>query len=319
MKNKPVASLSLDLDNQWSYMKTHGDKDWDKYPSYLHIFLPYILDIFDELNIKITFFIVGKDAAIESNQPYIAAITKRGHDVGNHSFNHEVWLSTYSKEEVHRELEQAEQIIEKVTGKKPIGFRGPGFSWSPALFDTLIERGYKYDGSTLPTFLGPLARLYFFLTSNFTKEERKKRKDLFGNFKEGFRPVRPYFWKINGNKLLEIPVTTIPILKIPFHISYLLYLSRISKYLMMFYLNISLFFCRLTRTQPTILLHPLDLISGDQIPELKFFPGMDIPSSKKTETFKLILKKLQKHYNLKTLNEHYFTLDQSSIKKVVNF
>ena len=22
---KPIASLSLDLDNQWSYMKTHGD------------------------------------------------------------------------------------------------------------------------------------------------------------------------------------------------------------------------------------------------------------------------------------------------------
>ena len=23
--NKPLASLSLDLDNLWSYMKTHGD------------------------------------------------------------------------------------------------------------------------------------------------------------------------------------------------------------------------------------------------------------------------------------------------------
>ena len=26
---KPIASLSLDLDNKWSYMKTHGDAGWD--------------------------------------------------------------------------------------------------------------------------------------------------------------------------------------------------------------------------------------------------------------------------------------------------
>jgi peptidoglycan-N-acetylglucosamine deacetylase len=26
--SKPIASLSLDLDNKWSYMKTHGDPGW---------------------------------------------------------------------------------------------------------------------------------------------------------------------------------------------------------------------------------------------------------------------------------------------------
>jgi hypothetical protein len=26
---KPLASLSLDLDNLWSYMKTHGDPGWE--------------------------------------------------------------------------------------------------------------------------------------------------------------------------------------------------------------------------------------------------------------------------------------------------
>ena len=32
---KPLASLSLDLDNQWSYMKTHGDAGWEALPTYL--------------------------------------------------------------------------------------------------------------------------------------------------------------------------------------------------------------------------------------------------------------------------------------------
>ena len=35
------ASISLDLDNQWAYMKVHGDEGWDKYPSYFDKFLPH--------------------------------------------------------------------------------------------------------------------------------------------------------------------------------------------------------------------------------------------------------------------------------------
>jgi len=40
---KPIASLSLDLDNQWSYMKTHGDAGWELFPSYLDIVIPRVL------------------------------------------------------------------------------------------------------------------------------------------------------------------------------------------------------------------------------------------------------------------------------------
>ena len=29
INQKPIASLSLDLDNQWSYRKIHGDRGWE--------------------------------------------------------------------------------------------------------------------------------------------------------------------------------------------------------------------------------------------------------------------------------------------------
>ena len=45
---KPLASLSLDLDDQWTYMKTHGDPEWEQYPSYLSYAVPRILDFLDE-------------------------------------------------------------------------------------------------------------------------------------------------------------------------------------------------------------------------------------------------------------------------------
>ena len=59
-ENKPIASLSLDLDNLWCYMKTHGDSGWDYFPSYLDTVVPRILEFLDERGLKITFFIVGQ-------------------------------------------------------------------------------------------------------------------------------------------------------------------------------------------------------------------------------------------------------------------
>ena len=303
--SKPLASISLDLDNLWSYMKTHGDSGWETFPSYLDIFVPMILDILDDLELKITFFIVGQDAALGKNRDMLAALTERKHEVGNHSFHHEPWLHLYPKDQLRGEILDAEEHIHRVTGQKPIGFRGPGFVWSTNLLEVLAENGYLYDASILPTYLAPLARAYYFWTSNLTKEEKKQRKKIFGSLKDAIKPVKPYRWHLNSNDtLLEMPVTTMPIIKIPFHLSYLLYLSRFSQHLMSLYLKTALTLCRMTQTEPSFLLHPLDLISGDQIPELAFFPGMDISSSRKIELFKKVLTSLSKHFMLVNMSFH---------------
>ncbi len=303
MRNKPLASISLDLDNQWSYMKTHGDTEWEKYPSYYDIFVPYILQVLDELEIKITFFIVGKDATDQKNQPYLKKIADAGHDIGNHSFQHEVWINKYTKDELVKEFEDAERAIYDCTGIMPKGFRGPGFSWNETLLEVLIERQYLYDASTLPTFIGPFARMYYFWKSDFSKNERKKRSGLFGSFSEGFRKVRPYYYKLKSGKcIFEIPITTIPFFKVPFHMSYLIYLSQISKLLMKIYLKSAIFLCKITKTPVSFLLHPLDVIGGDKIKELSFFPGMNVLSEKKIIIFKYVIKELKKHFNLRTMN-----------------
>ncbi len=303
--SKPYLSLSLDMDNQWSYMKIHGEEGWESYPSYLDIFVPHVLKILDELDLKITFFIVGQDAEFEHNHKYLKAIADAGHDIGNHSFKHETWLHLYTKEEMKNEIDTAHDVIANVTGKAPNGFRGPGFSWSSTLLEVLSEKGYAYDASTLPTVIGPLARLYYFSTSNLSKEEKEDRKEIFGKFSDGFRKLKPYYWKIKKDrKLLELPVTTMPVFRIPFHLSYLLYLSNISIHLAMLYLNIAIFLCKITRTEPSFLLHPLDIIGGDQIKSLAFFPGMNISSDRKVFIFKKVMKKLGKHYNLVDMKTH---------------
>ena len=312
---KPIASISLDLDNQWSYMKIHGDEGWEDYPSYFSIFIPHVLNVLNQLDLTITVFVVGKDADIESNQPYLRQITDAGHEVGNHSYNHESWLKLYNHDQLVQEIDQAEAAIFAATGIRPNGFRGPGFSWSEDLLSILLDRSYKFDASTLPTYLGPLARQYYFMTAKLSPEERKDRAELFGQFSDGLRPVKPYFWELpEEKKLLEIPVTTIPVFKTPFHFSYLLYLSRFSMLLMRFYLNIAVLMCRMTGTSPSYLLHPLDLIGGDQLPELQFFPGMDVSSDRKLQVFTTVLKKLKANFNLVPMSAHAQHLMDNSDK-----
>lgn len=305
MKRKKIpANISLDLDDKWSYMKVHGDHGWEKFPSYLGIVLPKLLDILDKLDIKITFFIVGKDAAFESNHSLLRNIVERGHEVANHSFHHESWLKTYSKERIEEEIRIAEEAIFTATGKRTNMFRGPGFSWSNDLLEVLVKRDYIFDASILPTYLSPLMRRYYFWKSKLSKEQKKSRKELFGSFREGFYPLKPFIWKLkSGKKIVEIPVTTMPLFKFPFHQSYLIYISNVSHRLMKLYLRFSIFLCKLTKTSPSYLLHPLDIIGSKEAPELSFFPGMNVQSEKKLKIFEEALSMLKKNFELYPMGE----------------
>lgn len=311
---KPIASLSLDLDNQWSYMKTHGDPGWESFPSYLDIVVPRVLHFFKECDLTITFFIVGQDAVFDRNREALGAIAAAGHEIGNHSFHHQPWLHLYTEQQIDDEIARAEEHIERVTGQRPLGFRGPGFSLSTATLQVLARRGYLYDASTLPTFLGPLARAYYFMQTRarFSAEERRQRQALFGTLRDGLRPIKPYQWQLDIGHITEIPVTTMPFFKVPIHVSYLLYLSTFSPALALGYFNAALRLCRWTGTQPSILLHPLDFLGYDDTPQLAFFPGMGLPSEKKLALVSDALRLLLAHYTVVTLRQHVHMAPQTA-------
>ncbi len=154
------------------------------------------------------------------------------------------------------------------------GFRGPGFSWSPALFEVLVDRGYLYDASTLPTYLGPLARAYYFWTARLTPCTAGRACDAVWRRARWTSPraavpvvaaVRAHASRDPGHDdpghqdavPSELPAVSQPRLggsddgvsgnrarDLPPH-----------------------------GTEPSFLLHPLDLLGGDHAPALRFFPG----------------------------------------------
>ena len=301
---KPIASLSLDADNQWSYMKTHGDAGWESFPSYLDILVPRVLQFLKERNLSITFFIVGQDAALDKNKEALAQLSSAGHEIGNHSFHHEPWLHLRSEPEVESELALAEEHIERVTASRPIGFRGPGYSFSRNILNVLRRRGYQYDASTFPTYIGPLARAYYFMTAKLSAEDALQRKELFGTVRDGLRPLKPYRLQLDEGTLMEIPVTTMPLIKMPIHLSYLLYLSGFSRSLALRYFQFAIRLCRLTGTAPSLLLHPLDFLGGDDVRELQFFPGMNIESKRKLEIVGEMLGVFSQNFTIVNMQRH---------------
>jgi len=308
---KLPASLSLDLDNQWSYMKTRGLPEWKSLPTYLDLVVPRFLALLEQKRISLTVFVVGQDAARPENADAIRAIAAAGHEIGNHSFHHEPWLHRYTEAEIESEIARTEEAIADVTGRRPIGFRGPGYSLSPAVLDVLGRRGYRYDCSTLPTFLGPLARAYYFFRSPLRRHDREQRQALFGTVRDGLRPIAPYRW---DNGLVEIPVTTMPFLRLPFHFSYVLYLSGFSALLGRAYFRLATLLCRAASLGPSLLLHPLDFLDARDVPELAFFPAMDVAWERKRDIVGRLVDSLQGQFEIGGMATHVDRLERAPLR-----
>ncbi len=301
---KPLASLSLDLDNEWAYIKTHGDPAWESFPSYLDVVVPRFLDTLQRLGQRITVFVVGQDATLDKNRAALRAIPAAGHEIGNHSFHHEPWLQNYTRAQIDDEIVAATEAIVAATGVRPIGFRGPGFTCSRDTLEVLADHGYRYDCSTFPTYIGPLARAYYFMTAKLTPQERERRKALFGGIADGLRPIRSYRWTLGARSIVEIPVTTFPVVKVPIHFSYILYIATIAPALALPYFHSALLACRALGISPSLLLHPLDFLDGNDAPRLQFFPAMNFPLAKKAAVLERALEIYRELFDVVPVGVH---------------
>ena len=169
---------------------------------------------------------------------------------------------------------------------------------SNTMLQVLQARGYRYDASTFPTFIGPLARYYYFRNSSLTAEQQEEQSLLFGQFSDGFRSLKPYHWDLPNGTLLELPVSTIPVLRAPFHITYLSYLAGLSPQVALAYFGMALRACRLRGVEPSLLLHPLDFLGADDVDGLQAFPGMQQQSTAKLQLINAILARYQASFEV---------------------
>ena len=107
-------------------------------------YTPLILEILMKHQVMATFFVIGNKA--EKQGDILQRIHSEGHALGNHSFSHAFFFDLFGREKMERDLLKADEIIIKVSGKKPEYFRPPYGVTNPVVAKVTKMLKYKVVG-----------------------------------------------------------------------------------------------------------------------------------------------------------------------------
>ena len=102
-------------------------------------YTPAILNLLERHGIRATFFLIGR--YVSKHQRLAQRITAGNHEIGNHTFNHRI-LPFLSDAMVRQEIDQAEAVIRRTTGKRPRLIRPPMGLFTKRTVDTIEACGY---------------------------------------------------------------------------------------------------------------------------------------------------------------------------------
>lgn len=105
---------------------------------------PRILDLLDRHEVKATFFVPG--LVIEARWRLAEEILARGHEIAHHSWSHR-WILTLTPEEERDEMARGIEIIRRISGRRPAGWRSPAAEFSPITMSLLVEQGFRYSSN----------------------------------------------------------------------------------------------------------------------------------------------------------------------------
>lgn len=102
--------------------------------------IPEMLKLFDEKDIKITFFVTGKWA--EKNPKLLLKMYNEGHEIGSHGYFHRNY-GDLSYKVNYNEIDKSDKIIKKIIGKKPTLFAPPSGSYNKHTINAASKLNYK--------------------------------------------------------------------------------------------------------------------------------------------------------------------------------
>ena len=221
-QGKPAATIQVDVDGLAVLLAHHGLPATQERDVIFLSALPRFADLFAKHRIKATFFVVGMDLLDHEKADLISNLVEAGHEIGNHTMNHPFSLTALETGQQEREVVQAEKVFAERLGIRPVGFRAPNFDVDERIIRVLRKRGYLYDSSVLPMPYGPLLRWCKKRISNTTSTKTR----YLGKTVYGLAPLTPYrasddsVWRRSSEGLAEVPITTMPFFRLPFHASF---------------------------------------------------------------------------------------------------
>ena len=145
---RPSLLLSFDVEDWHQLVHRYlGVSRWDAPGPALERQMATIFELLDELGANATFFVLGMTA---KNHPgLVERIVARGCEVACHGYAHERVYSQ-TPEEFRADVHAGVELIERLTGRRPIGYRAPAFSINrdtPWAYEILADLGFRYDSS----------------------------------------------------------------------------------------------------------------------------------------------------------------------------
>lgn len=301
--HQPLGTIQVDVDDLWVYYESIGRPAPAEVRALVYEQgIPRLLDLFDRFAIRATFFVVGRD--LPAQNAAVREMVGRGHEVANHSTWHRPGFARLAREEMAADLATAHHLITAAAGVPPTGFKSPGFSFSPHQLDLLAGLGYLYDSSLLPTFYAPALRgLQAALSGGHVDPSH------YGRAPNGLAPLHPYrpssaaphrpapgasprgSVRRDGPEIWEAPVTTVPLLRLPMHSTFVLSAGR-----PLFDVGFAL--ARARGVPINYLLHGADVVDAASDPALASYRFLTQPWSEKRPLIEHMLGKLSQSYRL---------------------
>ena len=214
-----LACLSVDLDEVHHYLSIHGlGSGSDVVRNVVYdIAVPRFEELAREAGLELTFFVVGQDAERIENAEALRKLSTAGHEIGNHSLEHRYDLSRLSAAEMRHQVAGGAAAIERAVGRRPTGFRAPGYVISDRLVQVLGECGVGYDSSVFPCPLYYTAKSLALGWQRLLGRSSSSVVDspaVLAAPRVPYRLGKPYTTK--GRGLLELPIQVTPRLRLPY-------------------------------------------------------------------------------------------------------
>ncbi len=148
-----VNALTVDVEEYFCYSYPNDSlscQQWETLESRVVPHTLETLDILEQHNIRATFFILGWVA--EREPLLVSEIQGRGHEVCSHGYAHEL-VYRQTPGQFRDDVQRSIDVIARVTGQMPVGYRAPSFSITaecPWALEVLAELGFEYDASIYP-------------------------------------------------------------------------------------------------------------------------------------------------------------------------
>ncbi len=182
-----VNAMTVDVEDyfQVSAFEPHVDKkNWDSIPLRIENNVDRILALFDSHGVKATFFTLGWVA--ERHPEMVRKIIRQGHELASHGWEH-IRVTNQTPDLFRTDICRTKEVLQDISGVEVKGYRAASYSINSSnlwALDELADAGYRYSSSIVPV-----------------------NHDLYG------MPEAPRFsFSAAGGRLLEIPVTTLPVL-----------------------------------------------------------------------------------------------------------